>query len=246
MQFTAAHILAILDQCSDSFTFPMLDNGYVYLAANRLSLHRSVSSWAIVIEVFGFSPRAKLPNLHVYTFANQLRDRDAPQQYVSTKAYEQYLANNPYNESRFFFPVDEGDLQDAEDSELVAENITEIVVRGKHYPNPPWYEYTHYGIELDRAPRVQIFELCRFLAAVARDEVLATPEERRTSVLPDMVEILRLEEWHHPDIANDERPSSSQTFQQLADVLVSGDTTKYLPLQPSNTHWRNWPEGGTL
>ncbi len=95
-------------------------------------------------------------------------------------------------------------------------------------------------------PRVYMFELCRFIAAVARDDVLATPEERRISVFSDMVEVLRLEEWHHPDIVEGERPSSSQTFQQLADVLVSGDTTKYLPSQPPNTHWRNWPEGGTL
>jgi hypothetical protein len=30
------HILSVLDRCCDAFTFPMLDNGYVYLAAKRL------------------------------------------------------------------------------------------------------------------------------------------------------------------------------------------------------------------
>ena len=32
----AANILSVLDRCCDTYTFPMLDNGYVYLAATRL------------------------------------------------------------------------------------------------------------------------------------------------------------------------------------------------------------------
>lgn len=31
-------------------TFPMLDDGYLYLAATRLCLHRSDTDWALVIE----------------------------------------------------------------------------------------------------------------------------------------------------------------------------------------------------
>jgi hypothetical protein len=52
---SAHEILRILDSCCDAYTFPMLDNGYVYLAATRLSLFRSPRDWAMVIEVFGFS-----------------------------------------------------------------------------------------------------------------------------------------------------------------------------------------------
>lgn len=42
----------------DAYAFPMLDNGYVYLAATRLSLFRSSTDWAVAVEVFGYSPRA--------------------------------------------------------------------------------------------------------------------------------------------------------------------------------------------
>lgn len=55
MPASAPDILAVLDRCCDACTFPMLDNGYVYLAATRLSLFRSKADWAMVIEVFGFS-----------------------------------------------------------------------------------------------------------------------------------------------------------------------------------------------
>ena len=92
----------------------MLDNGYVYLAQTRLSLYRSVTDWAMVIEVFGFSPRSGLPDTHIYTFASRLNNRDRPEQYVTQEAYQGCLANNPNNESRFVFPVDEGPWQDQE------------------------------------------------------------------------------------------------------------------------------------
>lgn len=239
-------ILAILDQCSAAHTFPMLDNGYVYLAGTKLSLYRSERDWAMVIEVFGFSPRAGLPDTHLYTFASQLHDRDPPGQYSDQEAYDNYLVNNPHNESRFVYPVPAGPWQDAEDSELVAEDATEVRVRDRTVPIPRLADCALQGIELEQAPRVQVFELCRFLAGSMREQVLATPQERRISVPPDVVQILQLEEWHHPNLVADERPSDSPTFQQLARVLATGTVTEYRPVQSPNTHWRNWPEGGSL
>jgi hypothetical protein len=120
-------------------------------------------------------------------------------------------------------------------------------VRGQRQRLPSLDEYTQRGITLENPPRVQVFELCRFLADDVRDLVLATAEERRMSVLPAMAQILQLEEWHHPNVVDpEERPSRSETFQQLAQVLATGDTDLYQPLQPPNTHWRNWPDGGSL
>jgi hypothetical protein len=55
-----------------------------------------------------------------------------------------------------------------------------------------------------------------------------------------------LDEWNHPDLANSELPSQSETFQQLAQVLATGDTSKYWPSKAPNSHWKNWPDGGTL
>ena len=120
MAFEAEEILAILDRCCDAFKFPMLDNGYVYLAATRLSVYRSATDWAIVIEVFGFSPRAGLPDTHIQTFASRLYDRYPPERYVNREAYESYLANNPNNEYRSVFPIHEGPWQDADEMEFIA------------------------------------------------------------------------------------------------------------------------------
>jgi hypothetical protein len=245
MHSHAEDILAILDACCDSFAFPMLDNGYIYLAATRLSLYRSTTDWAMVIEVFGFSPRVGLPDTCIHTFASQLRDRDPPEKYVNQEAYERYLANNPHNDSRSVYPIDEAAWQDPNNGELVAENAQVVVVRKQPITLPHLSEYPRHGIELEASPRVHVFELCRFLADVARERVLAT-EEQRISVLPDMEAVLQLDEWHHPNLVEDERPSRSESFQQLAQVLATGDVWLYRPSQQPNTHWRNWPEGGRL
>jgi hypothetical protein len=247
MNWTEEAILSILDRCCDAFTFPMLDNGYVYLAASRMSAFRSADDWALAIEVFGYSPRAGIPDLHVYTFASRLGERDTPEQYASPQTYENYLANNPNNQSRFFFPIDEGSWQDPDDGEYVADGARELLLRGRPFSIPEPESYPAHGIELEEFPRVLVFELCRYLAAVARDDVLATDRERRASVPPELDQVLTLEDWNHPDVVDaTKRPSGSETFRQLARVLVTGDPTHYRPTLPGNTHWRNWPEGGTL
>jgi hypothetical protein len=247
MSIKAEHILSVLDDCCDAYTFPMLDNGYIYLAATRLSLYRTIADWAMVFEVFGFSPRYGLPDTHIYTFASALYNRDVPGTYVKREAYDRYLANNPNNEFRFIFPIDKGVWQDDQNGELVAEDARELFLRGQRQAIPSLDEYSQRDIKLEDPPRVQIFELCRFVADVTRDSVLATAQERRVSVLPDMVQILQLEEWFHPDVGeDDDRPSGSETFQQLAQVLATGNVEFYQPSRPPNTHWRNWPEGGLL
>ncbi len=244
--FDEREILTALDQCCANFTFPMLDNGYVYLAACRLSLHRSSENWAMVVEVFGFSPRAGLPDTSISTFAQVLHDRDLPQNYVSEEAYQGYLSNNPHNEYRSAFPLEEGSWQNAEDLEYLASNAHEFVLRGKSCSVPDHTAYGAFDIALQEPVRIRTFEFCRWLAAVQRDAVLATEAERRVSLSPDMRQILLLEEWHHPDLCAGKVASDSETFRQLSRVLATGDTSHYAPSTKPNTNWINWPDGGSL
>ncbi|MEM8810527.1 MAG: hypothetical protein AAGF01_31335 [Cyanobacteria bacterium P01_G01_bin.38] len=247
MDLVTREILSILDRCCDVYTFPILDNGYVYLAATRLSLFRSTQAWALVIEVFGFSPRAGLPDTHIYTFANCLQNRDTAHQYVSHEAYQRYLANNPNNESRFVYPIEAGPWQDPENSEVIALDAPPVILRGRPAQLPSLEQYTAHGIELETSPTVQVYEACRYFAATQRDSVLATEAERRFSIPPELEQILQLEDWNHPDVVDETvRPSDSETFQQLAAVLSTGNMQLYQPSLPPNTHWQNWPEGGQL
>lgn len=244
MRWKERQILEVLDNACRAFAFPMLDNGYVYLAATRLSLFRSLEDWAVAIEVFGFSPRSGIPDVNIYTFASTLYNRDPASNYVSPAAYENYLKNNPHNESRFVYPIEEGAWIDEEMPEHVAEAGV-LVLRGDSIELPPPESYAQHGIYLG-GERPAIFELCRFLAAIRRDDVLATPDERTISVFPEMRQVLQLEEWHHPDVVAKELPSQVDSLRSLAAVLVTGNSSEYRASEPPNTHWKYWPDGGTL
>ncbi|WP_282607740.1 hypothetical protein [Pelagibius sp. Alg239-R121] len=199
----------------------------------------------MTIEIFGFSPRSGIPDTQIYSFSSKLSGRRTANDFVRHDAYDRFLAVNPFNESHVIFPVDEGDWQDLDDPEFVSKNGATVPLRGRAVPLPGKSAYADAGIRLEQ-PRVQTFELCRFLAHHHRDYVLARPEECRHHLDPALNLILTLEEWHHPDVADESLPSESPTFQQLAQVVETGDLKAYNPSQPPNTHWSFWPDGGTL
>ncbi len=244
MNWTQEKILDILDQCAKNSTFPMLDNGYVYPAATRLSVFRSDEDWAIVIEVFGFSPRTGDPDLHISTFANKLRNRNTAEDYVSRTAYENYLKNNPNNESLFVFPIENDEWLNEADREYTRPDGI-CILRGEPITLPAAAAYERHDIELEEDVPLT-FEFCRYLAAKYRDKVLATATELRTNIPSDLSLFLQLDQWNHPDIADDQLPSQSETFIQIAEAIVTGHKTAYQPTLPPNTHWSHWPMGGTL
>jgi hypothetical protein len=102
-------VLAVLDKCAEDFTFPMLDNGYVYPAAARLSVYSDATDWAIVLETFGYSPRAGHPDLNVATFTNKVPQPKTRADYVNESAYLNYLRQHPHDAVEFFWPLDAGD-----------------------------------------------------------------------------------------------------------------------------------------
>ncbi|MET7402653.1 hypothetical protein ABZS66_55155 [Dactylosporangium sp. NPDC005572] len=95
-------------------------------------------------------------------------------------------------------------------------------------------------------PGEELVDVLRRLVPEHRELLLADETELRRRIPPDLPELLRLDEWHHPDLAGSTRPSESPTFRQLAEVLTTGDLTRYAPTAPPNTHWSNWPESGSL
>lgn len=237
-------ILGVFDQSAEAFTFPMLDNGYVYLAASRLSLFRSDEHWAAVFEIFGFSPRAGRPDLSIVTISSKPHNRDQTSNYVSADAYSNYLKNNPYWEMRNVWPISNEDWLDDENPEFVVEQ-GEIVLRGQSIAVPQSSAYATKGVILEEE-QPGVFELCRYLANDHREAVLATESERRISILPEMKQIMLLDEWHHPDLVNGQNPSQTETFQRIASVLEKNDPKLFSTKESANNHWKNWPEGGTL
>lgn len=233
--FTKKDILKQLDDCAKNFTFPMLDNGYIALADVRLTAYRDDTGWALVIEVLGAH--------------NHAGGHDGIQNCLHCFGNCLSRAPGTSNEDFLFVTDDDQDIQIFEDKYgwYVNKNAKAIRIRDMCVPlNFSEPAFAKKGIQLEEPQYITTTELLRSLVPEYRESLLATEEELRERVPNNLPLILQLDEWHHPDLADGELPSQSRTFQMIADVLVTGDAAKYRPTEEPNTHWSNWPEGGTL
>ena len=55
-----------------------------------------------------------------------------------------------------------------------------------------------------------------------------------------------MDDKYNKEAWENDRPSSYETWQLIAKVIVNKDASYYKPTLPPNTHWRYWPESGAL
>jgi len=233
--FSNEQILNQLDASAESGQFPMLDNGYLYLADARLSAYGDRGCWAVLIEILGtdvrFGEHDSIEN-RVYGFGNCLNRLPGTTNYLILHP----TADGP----------DEVTFTD-DDIWKVRPDARTIRIRNLVIPiNPDPIALAARGIDLITPPAIMAADLLRSLVPEHRSLLLATEEELQQVVPSDLPLLIRLDAWRHPDLAGGEKPSDSSTFQMLADVLVTGDPACYQSNEFPNTHWSNWPEGGRL
>jgi hypothetical protein len=228
-------ILAQLDKCSSEYTFPMLDNGYVYPAGTKLTAYRDDMRWVIVIEVIGFSYRGGGHNgisncLHIYGNCLNYEPGTQNENFI-------YLTDDANNCNTF----------DDEEYFYLNPDCTNFILRDQILP---LYQnrklYNDSGIEIEEPERINAFEFLRLLDALHHDKLVATENEIKQRIPNDLPKIIELHNWFHPDVVNDELPSNNETFVQIAKVLETGNIDFYKPTYEPNTNWKNWPDGGTL
>jgi hypothetical protein len=229
-RFTTDEILEQLDHCARGYTFPMLDNGYVYPGDVRLAAYADKNRWAILIEALGFSYRAMLPHgisTHLYQFGNCLKGEPGMGKHIDPLTWD-----HP---------------EDGDDDEGIPPTVLQVRIRGRSVPIPRDPQvFAGKGIVRKDAVFLQGQELLRVLLPEHRQELLATEKELRRAIPASLPLFTRLDEWRHPDLVNEELPSETETFRKLADALVAGDPNRLLMTEAPNTHWKHWPEGGTL
>lgn len=228
-------ILNQLDHCNSEYTFPMLDNGYIYSAGTKLTAYRDDKRWVLIIEVIGFSYRGGGHNgitncLHVYGNCLNYQPGTRDENFI-------HLTDNSSNCETF----------DNEEYFYLNPDCSDFILRNE--PRPIVQDrniyLSHNIIPLDEE-RINAFEFLRMLDKLYHEKLVATEGEIRDRIPTDIPKILELHEWHHPDVVNGELPSQNETFRQIAKVLETGNSDYYRPTHLPNTHWRNWPDGGTL
>lgn len=234
-EYSTKEILKQLDKCAKDFTFPMLDNGYVYPIHSKLGAYRDAKRWALIIEIFGFNYRGGghdgISNcLHI--FGNCINTKPG-----TDNANFLYITCNNSDNSTF----------DEEYLESLNPEAKTMILQGKEINiNHNREFYLNKGIELEEHDKIFVWEFMRGLEPEYNKEFEATEKEIRERLPNDLPKILELIEWNHPDCANSELPSRNETFKQIAKVLATGKADFYKPTNKPNNHWKNWPDGGTL
>ena len=243
-----------------------MDHGYVYLADTRLSAYGNRKCWAVIIEILGYNPRATGYEGFadaLYCFGNCLKGQPPGLSDVGSV----YTASDGPNGPLF---SQGNDLNtDAESVRIrgvvVPINRDPVFLASKRIG--PRYEAEHlkaYAMRqkgplrknlLDAARPIEDAEgaeefrgqdLLRSLVPEHRNMLLATDGELSQRLSVELPLLLRLDQWHHPDVSAGEMPSKSEAFKMIAEVLATGDASRYKPTQEPNTHWSNWPMGGDL
>ena len=119
------------------------------------------------------------------------------------------------------------DLFRATDEELyqsLPDNLNKILVLDE------WHHQEFYL-------QLSMFEDPAFLSLFDKGEEPVKEQIRKQRA---QTEQYNQEEW------DKNRPSLYETWQQIADVIATGDVSLYRPTIKPNSHWKNWPESGTM
>ncbi len=210
--------------------FINLNHGYFELANSRLSLFKDGEQWAMVFEKIGYNYRSGAPvGMEIYFFGNCLRDLDV---FNGQESNYDYLGV-PNN-------IDE----------VLEANGNKIIIRDSAVIIPTDLSaYKKYGIEWDFDGKNYPGAVLKWLAEEHPDLTRATDKEVMRCIPKNLKKIMVLDEWYNEPYSKSEvttKPSNQKTFQMLAKVLVTGDTTLYKPVREPNTHWSFYPESGGL
>lgn len=207
-----------------------LDNGYFELANSRISLFKDGDQWAMVFEKIGYNARAGEPvQLEIHFFGNCL---------INLPEFNGQTSNYDIIEI-------ENDIYQAVNS-----NIDSISIRGQRIHIPlDKKAYSDLGIKWDYEEKNYEGAILKYLAEKYPEVTRANDSELRRCIPSNLKKIMVIDDWFQEEyhqFAPTVPPSKQETFQLIANVLVSGDTSVYKPTKKSNSHWSFWPESGGM
>lgn len=243
LNYSKEEILQKLDTLSPYTFFLDLEHGYFYTSGSRITLYADKSRWAIVFEKSGYANRGPAGAIELNYYGNCLTNLDR------AGKDDQYILN-----TKWFTLIEPKELERISSGfELVLNEIKEVKVRDAYLSiENEVNRMKQKGIDIRKYdnPKRQIDfpALVRYLEEENSTLFRASDKELKTCLPDDLPKIFHIDEWYHISygITDGPAPSEIETFQMIADVLISRDTSKWKPTLSPNNNWRNWPKAGGL
>jgi hypothetical protein len=218
-----------LDKHASEFNFPVFDNAYVDMAAARLTAFRGTKEWAIAFEVLGYSTNEGAFVNDLYAFGSCLLKEG----FVSSTPIMSAAPNDP--------------LIDPQTGAWIADwERWMVVMKGKSYEfAPAREEYLSQGLQVPTeggAGSLGESQVLRFFVyREGTGELFMKEDELRAELQLDskMSVFLQTEQWQHPDVAGEEKPSQNVSIRSLLAALDSNSPAAFQIGFP-NTDWKHW------
>lgn len=218
MSYTAEDILQQLDRSAAEFRFPGFNNMNYHLGAARLSAFRNSRQWALIVEEVCWWPGAGGIVQNLSAFGNGLKAEELA-----------FPGQSGWQPGQIYWPFSSVECGFDEDGEL---SYGQVKVRGEavslEAKDPP-PEVPERGFAI----LVQLVEL-------DRNRLLCTHQELRRIVPAELELLVQLDQWQHPDVYLGELPGQNESFRNLAEVLASGELSRWRPPARPNVDWRLW------
>lgn len=222
--------------------FPYYSDFYFYLAATKIHLYSGENKWAIVFEKIGYDFGGFRVASNLYYFGNFSKQ-------VSTIKTVKYVSNDKIVVH----------LDDREISSLITEKDEDHLefIRNKHSDSiqingrslkieDDTQKYEASGIKLELNSKgykvIQIHDLLRYFYATYPETLFVSENQILEPLDPGMKKLMSIKNFNYPvKLEFDEiKPSETELFRLLAKVIVSNNTTLYIPKETANSYWQFW------
>jgi hypothetical protein len=231
-----AGFLAQLDEASSNGVFPYPQHDRMDYGGMRLHAYKgrkAKDGFALVFEMLMFDHEAhRIEEFH--GFCNHVFVFHSSGESVTwdDDALPSPIKRVPKQPSVSLTEDNDEDVETRKDRQRLNPKASAIMIRGKRVPVPhDARSYKARGIKPSKP--IALPDLLRYLIAGHRDEIFSTDAER-AKLVPRMKKLLTLDRWRHYTL-DDGAPSDTEAMQMLADVLVTGDVSKYAPTEKPNT-----------
>ena len=124
---------------------------------------------------------------------------------------------------------------DAELYKCIPSNLKKILVLNE------WYQKDFYDLKADSLSEESMRTTYEDLRKLRPDSFMKYEEFRQINM-----EQMKRDQDENRKQWKENRPSSYETWQQIAKVIVTGNKSYYHPTLKPNSHWKNWPESGGM
>ena len=222
----ADRILRQLDEAAETYRFPAFDNAHYPAADARLTAFRGSREWLLVFQVIAAAvSQGRFVN-NVYAFGNEI-ERPGLQDGI------EIISESPYQK-----------MWD-EDMEFVLDlHGFEVMINGRRRAFAPTQaDYGLAGIDLQSSDEPMLL-LLRWITSEIGGELFLDDKSLLAACGRSGAELhrfLEVDDWRHPDVVSDEKPSSTPCLTSLAHALERNDPRLYVCREETfNTHWTFW------